>query len=399
MVARLLLVLGLLAAATPALADGDNVVVLGLRSIEGDDDVANDVTDRLREGVATVPGWIASPTAVSMSQMSLAHGCDELDAACLGDIARGLQADRIIYGTVRRTTAREDYDFARGLSLYDAQAGAITKQVDDTVPRAEANYDALGPRVEKLLGRLSSTLQGGAIAVQVNVPDADVRVNGQSVGKARDGSLRLEGLQDGQYRIEVHKDGFTPHVSTVTIVEGTETMLSAVLNREGIDPADYPAEASSGHELAWLGWSLIGVSGAALVGTGVAMLRINSIDEEELLNTYRNQVAIGNVKAREEGTRVFNDVCDAAEGGFEYELQRSDIEEVADLCAEADTWEVLQWVFVGTAVVAGGVGTYLVLTAEPESNEQVRRSGPASRWAIQPSVGHRSARVTATLQF
>ena len=257
MVARLLLVLGLLAAATPALADGDNVVVLGLRSIEGDDDVANDVTDRLREGVATVPGWIASPTAVSMSQMSLAHGCDELDAACLGDIARGLQADRIIYGTVRRTTAREDYDFALGLSLYDAQAGAITKQVDDTVPRAEANYDALGPRVEKLLGRLSSTLQGGAIAVQVNVPDADVRVNGQSVGKARDGSLRLEGLQDGQYRIEVHKDGFTPHVSTVTIVEGTETMLSAVLNREGIDPADYPAEASSGHELAWLGWSLL----------------------------------------------------------------------------------------------------------------------------------------------
>ena len=47
MLARLTLVCCLLFSASSALADA-KVVVLGLRSVEGDDDVANDLTEQLR---------------------------------------------------------------------------------------------------------------------------------------------------------------------------------------------------------------------------------------------------------------------------------------------------------------------------------------------------------------
>lgn len=406
MVLRLLAVAGVLfGAAAPALADTTNVVVLGLRSLEGDDELANDVTMRVRESVGRIEGWTASPTAVSMSQMSLAHGCDELDAACLSDIARGLQADRIIYGTLRRTSARAGYDFALMLSLYDAESGAIERQVDDIIPSGEASYDALGERIDKLVQRLGSTLVGGAISVQVNVADADVLVNGQSVGQARDGALRLEGLAGGQYRVEVSKDGYVTHTSTITVVEGSEATISAVLNKQSLDLADYSMgdEPGGGHRLGWLGWTLIGVSGASLVGAGVSMLRISTIDDDALLNDYRDRVALGNVTAREQGSRVYEDVCDAAEAGlFEDPMAddpRGDLERVADLCAEADVWEVMQWVFIGTAVAAGGVGTYLVLTADDgdDPSERVREGGPSL--VVAPHFGSHGASVSATLRF
>src|SRR5688500_11051901 len=84
-----------------------NVVVLGVRSVEGDDDVAHDLTTALREAAEEITEWSVSPTAVSMAQMALAHGCEEVDVACLADIAKGLSADLLVYGTLRRNSARE----------------------------------------------------------------------------------------------------------------------------------------------------------------------------------------------------------------------------------------------------------------------------------------------------
>ena len=75
--ARLLLVLVMCLSASTALADA-RVLVLGMRSIEGDDELANALTEQLRTAARTVDGWQVSNTAVSMAQMGLAHGCDEI---------------------------------------------------------------------------------------------------------------------------------------------------------------------------------------------------------------------------------------------------------------------------------------------------------------------------------
>jgi hypothetical protein len=399
MFARLFWMLGIVLWATPALADA-TVVVLGLRSVEGDDDVANELTEHLRVAARGVEGWTVSNAAVSMAQMSLAHGCEEIDAACLSEIASGLQADVVIYGTLRRNSARTDYDFALGLSMFDGRAGQIAKSVDDIVPRAESAED-MAARAQKLIGRLSSTSSGGTISIQANAADADVRVNGQQVGSTREGALRLEGLQPGQYRIEILKDGYTPHVSTVTVVEGGETSIAAVLASTTAPPdaapVDYGEPASGGHRLAWLGWTLIGVGAVSLIGMGISMAVIQEIDDDPLKRQYSDAVARGNMRAAQTQPQdVVNDVCVAAKRGNPYELGADAAHDVADKCATADTMEVLQWVFLGTAVAAGGTGLVLVLTADDGPDERAAREPALS---LRPHVARDGAGLSAALRF
>ncbi|MGD8861812.1 MAG: PEGA domain-containing protein [Myxococcales bacterium] len=404
MITRLLVIASILASASLALAQGGTtatVAVLGLRSIEGDDEVSNALTEHLRGAVPTVEGWDASGTSVSMTQMSLAYGCDELDASCLADVAKGLQVDRIIYGTLSRTAAGADYDYAVRLNLFDAARGEIVTEVDDVLPQAGTTDADLAPRAASLVKRLSGLPQGGTIVIEANVNGADVVINGQSVGSADDGTLRLEDLQPGQYRIEVSKPGYTTHVSTVTLDEGTEAAISAALEDRSIFTSDTTTADAGGHHLGTLGWVLVGVGGAALVGAGVSMFMIEDIDGDPLLEDYRDRVAAGNEIARMEGSPVYGDVCAAADDGLPYGLSNDDVGEVADLCAKADTLEVLQWVFLGTALAAGGTGVALILTEADDPEPESAAGGGASRPALSlvPRLGRDSAHVSATLRF
>ncbi|MDH5673767.1 MAG: carboxypeptidase-like regulatory domain-containing protein [Myxococcales bacterium] len=390
-----------LVVAVPASAQS-TLVVLGLRSVEGDDDVARSVTDQVRAAAADLPDVEVSSTTVSMSQMGLAHGCEEIDAVCLSKIAEGLEADRIIYGTIRRTSARAAYDYGISLSLYDAGDGVISRTVDDTIARSEAAGAALAERLKKLIRRLGSSSTGGSIEVQVNVADAEVRVNDEVVGTARDGVLRLEGLQQGQYRVSVSHAGYASHVSTVTVLEGSEAQVSAVLVEsaaEEFSPDAAPVlDEGGGHRLQWLGWTLIGVGGLSLAAALVSAVVVRNIDDDPLLNAYRQEVDLGNRRALMTGAAVYDDVCDAAHDGLPYSLEHKDVAEVADMCSTSATLEVLQWVFLGTGLAAGGAGVALVLTGASDS-DSAAAAASAPRFALLPTVGPGQARLTATLQF
>lgn len=411
MLARWLLVAGLCMSASmtsSALADA-RVLVLGMRSIEGDDELANALTDQLRGSARQVEGWEVSQTAVSMAQMGLAHGCDEIDAACLAEIAQGLQVERVIFGTIRRTSARADHAYAVLLSLFDAQTGEIARQIDDTITQAQTDPQSLAVAAQRMLERLLSIATGGAISVQANVSDAEVTINGQPVGQTRDGALRVEGLEPGLYRIEIKKPGYGAHMSTVAVSEGADSSLAAVLSQDGAAPpaatAPYqddtvdPHQGKRGSDLTWLGWTLVGVGGASLVGTFVSMAVVADVNDDPLYEDYRDAVARGNEAVRDSMPRdVVDDVCTAAEGGARYGFTPGNLQKVADLCSKGATFEVLQWVFLGTAVAAGGAGAYLLLTAEGEPEESAG-STTANRLTLTPSVGPGKASLSATLRF
>lgn len=401
---RLLLVLVMCLSASTALADA-RVLVLGMRSIEGDDELANALTEQLRTAARTVDGWQVSNTAVSMAQMGLAHGCDEIDAACLAEIAQGLQVDRVIFGTIRRTSARADHSFAVMLSLFDAQTGEIARQIGETIAQDKVDTTSLAGHAQRMIERLLSQSTGGAIAVQANVADADVHINGQAVGQTRDGALRVEGLQPGQYRIEISKPGYVTHVSTVSVIDGADTSLAAVLVQGAAAPsAPYvddtidPNEGKRGGDYRVLGWTLIGVGGAALAGAFISMAIVSDVNSDPLYEDYRDAVARGNDKVRMENMpqEVVTNVCDAAEGGSRYGFSDEQFAKVNDLCSKGNTFEVLQWVFLGTAVAAGGVGTYLVLTSDTGPDESAAAQG---RLQLQPRFAPGRATVTATLRF
>jgi hypothetical protein len=68
--------------------------------------------------------------------------------------------------------------------------------------------------------------------------------------------------------------------------------------------------------------------------------------------------------------------------------------EVRDHCSAGKTYEVLQYVFLGTAVVTGGIGAYILLTSD--ASESASRPG---RLALRPRVGASGAALTASLTF
>jgi hypothetical protein len=412
MYARLVLCFLLLAVPARVFAEA-SVVVLGIRSVEGDDDVANDLTEQLRGAARGIEGWAVSSTAVSVAQMSLAHGCEELDAACLTEIAQGLQADRLIYGVVRRTSAREDFDYVVTLNLFDTGTREIARTVTDTIPKSQVDFQSLSAHADRLVGRLSSTATGSAIEIRANVTDADVQINGQHVGTTHEGGLRLQGLRPGQYRIEIRKPGYAPHVSTVTMVEGADTSISAVLAAlaGGPPPSDVASSStlqreSSGGSVEWLGWTLLGLGAASMVGAATSWIIIEGVNNNQTFQMYSDTVNTNNERLQREGMDelIVDDLCVSAKDGRRYGPPEVDTEPfndaelrtVADKCETAGTFEMLQWVFLSTAVVTSGVGLYIVLSSDSDSDEEAARAPTLS---LQPSFSPRAASLNATLRF
>ena len=399
MLARIVLALCIWSCAATALAQS-SVVVLGIRSVEGDDDIANALTEKLRESARSVPDWAVSEAAVSMAQMSLAHGCDELDAACLSDIAKALQASRVLYGTMQRTSARTDYDYAITVSVFDAERGEITRSIDDTIPQAESNVDALGPRAANLIERLASTATGGSITVQANVAQADVLINDQQVGQTQEGALRLTGLEPGQYKIVIRRVGYADHVSTVTVGEGVDTSLAAVLSPTGATSPS-SSDGGGGHHLQWLGWTLVGVSAASAIGFVTSVIVVSNVNDDPLFKSYKDMVARFNEDFENAGQsdKVEPDSCEAAEKGLAYQLSESKYQQVVDLCRTGATFEVLQYVFGIGAIVTGAAGAVVLLTADDGSSEEAAAARRPARLALRPSVSPGHAYLSATLRF
>jgi hypothetical protein len=406
MTARFFLILCVLGISSPVLADA-TVVVLGIRSLEGDDEFAKDLTEQLRGAAKTVPGWAVSSAAVSMSQMTLAHGCDDIDAACLSEIAKGLSVERVIYGTVRRNSTGTDYDYVLSMSLYDAEAGKIMREVDDTIPQSQIEFNVLATRCDKLMARLASNKSGGTIVIHANVPDAAVVVNGQAVGSLHEGELKLEDLASGEYQVEIKSEGYAPSVTMVSLQEGAESVIEATLAStasaapSGATAADANAK-KGGHDLTWLGWSLIGLGGASAVGWVVSLVEINRVNNDALYRTYSNEVDRGNKEALAGAMTelIVKDPCDAATKNKEpYRLKPNEFNQVVDMCNTAGTFEVLQWVFLGTAVAAGTAGTLILLTADDGDEYDSEEASREPALALSPKFGPNLGYVAATLHF
>lgn len=390
-----------------ALADA-SVVVLGLRSVEGDDDLANTITEELRVAAKGVTGWAVLERSVSMAQMMLAHGCDDVDATCLSEIAKGLGAERIIYGTIRRTSARDDYDFSLDLSSFDAASGRIEQTVTEVVPKAETETDGLGAHVAKMLQRLSGAATAGTIVVQANVENAKVTLNAQPVGEVVGGRLVLEQVQPGSYELEISAEGHRTYRAVVQVQENAETTVAATLNagegeddwkRRDIEESfGTPEDTKGSGAPLWVGYTLVGVAGASLIGLVVSWVMINQIEKDELYNDYRSVVDEGNQGLPSD--QQVTDVCEQATTGFTYGVfSSSEVGEVDDMCHRADRLEVLQWVFLGTGLVSGGFGLYFLLTHKEPKAAQATTSIGGHPLTLKPSVGTQAARLTATLSF
>ncbi|HEY8431320.1 MAG TPA: PEGA domain-containing protein [Sandaracinaceae bacterium] len=376
----------------PAVATAQTrVVVLGIRSLEGDDEFARNLTGALRHAASQVNGWNVISNEVTLAQIALAHGCEEIDTACMAQVAQTLNVQRVVYGDVRRTSARAPFDFSLNLHLFNAETGDIEHSVTDTIPGVRRDIDDLREPVRRYIAALSGAPRVGTLHVSVNVPGAEVFIDGRSVGHAdEDGRLDVTDVQAGSREVRVVAPGHQSFRSTVSVEPYGEASFEAELqvgtNGEGGGGMSPDIVLGAGLLVAAAGLAAGWIASWAHVRFGLS--------EDADFVQYRRDVGLYlQIQPPGPGMPRIEDACHYATSDnstMRLLTPRGETEGIADLpranrardvCNEASVFEVLEFAFGIGAAVAAGVGTYFLVSGITggDANEQA--------WMLTPSFG------------
>ena len=154
-----------------------SVAVLGVRSLDGEDELERRIAQGLRAGTDDLQGFAVSDRVVSLDQMLLAHGCDEPNEACLNQVAQTLAVELLIFGSVVAKDGAHDLT----LHAFDARIG----------------------RTNSAAGRALTTAQ----LAPAGLPETLTVLLRQMLGLPLTGTLHIENLQD-QPREVMERAGF-----------------------------------------------------------------------------------------------------------------------------------------------------------------------------------------------
>jgi hypothetical protein len=367
-----------------------SVAVLGVRAIDGDTELEWRLSQALREAVGSFEDFAVGDRDASLEQMMLAHGCDDPNATCLGDIARTLGVERMFWGTV--SAAERGYELT--LSQFDTRKSSVeTATLRQLGAEQIGSSGAAKATTSKLVQRLTGRITSGYVIV-TSVPMGEVHVDGIRRGALDEAGMFTLELPTGDHTVRVTPRGDHPlEERSVRIKPGESTRLSVEGSAEPaavVPTAEIPVETPRRDRRfvrRVLGWVAVGV-GAALAGATVySWVRLRQIADDEDYKTYRasfpprgSDNGVGNVcREADRGTLAAMDPAQA-------KLERS----AKSLCQEADALEVAQYVLLGGALVAAGTGTYLLLTSRPR---------PAGELSLQPRFDGTSARLELSTAF
>jgi hypothetical protein len=323
-----LLVVASLATTAPAAAQ--KLAILGLSSKDGDDEPAAKLTDALRTEAAADSGLQLSDTTALLSQLVVLHDCEISDAACRDTIARQLEAGELIYGAIRRTESGHKVELHYYSTADSSLTHASRELTIEGASEAELASEARGLLREL---RPSDTPEEPAAAPEP-----------------------------------------APEVTRVR----RPVPLAEPLESE----PESQDEASSND---WLGYSLLGV---AAVSAGLVVFSWSEIDAARKDSDFRAyREAVGRVQT---GAGV-DDVCEEADAGRPYFLETERFKRARSACGRGATFEILQWVFIGSALVSAGFGTYFLLDDEGETD--------AARASVTPMLGKGDAGLQLRIQL
>lgn len=399
--AQLLVITGLLVMPTLARAQ-TSVIVLGVRSVEGDDDFARNVLGALRHAAEQVPGLEVVDRDVSLAQITIVMGCDEPDAACMQQVAAQLGVQRVVYGTSRRTAAGANYNYAIALFSFSATTNEIDQQLTATISRARSDIDDLRQPARDWMSVLAGLPQVGSVTVTSNVEGAQVLVDGAEVGVIASGTFVAGELTAGGHLVEVQAPGHVGFRQRVTVAIGETVPLQATLTEgEGMTGPDEPpgeGPAGGGSSLGLGFW--VGV-GSAVLGVVFVGLTAYAWSELDSINTNASWLAYRDATPAPGEPGGIDDICVPAGQNIVNDAGGIVLQQVQSLCNKADTFEPLQYVFLGLGVVGLGVGAVLIATGLGGGHED-RAPGDApaaGTLSLRPVFGAHSGGVEARLTF
>ena len=393
---RLIFAALLLAVVVPTQADAQSVIVLGLRSVEGDDEFSHDLTSSLRDAARDVSDWEVARAEVSLEQMTLVHGCDEPDAACMAAIAEEIGVQRIIYGTVRRTGVGDDYEFGVSLNFFNADDGRLEFSETLTIPLDQTSAGFLDERAARYVRMFSGGAVFGSIRVSVRASQARVSLDGEFQGETDDaGVLILPEVPEGEHEITIEADSYSRFDGTVRVAADDQTDFRATLSRGG------------GTDLGWIPGAAALAVGAVLAIpwaiNGFAVFNHNSQRDEVVTRYQANPEAFQTDDPYEKllvTTSVADqdDVCSASD-----EVLRNvtgspqAATEARQRCDDDDQRLTLSYVFGTLSLVAGVAGAALLIwwaTTRGGGSD-----GEQARWILTPYADAQGGGLGALVTF
>ena len=403
--ARAFVALAALGTALPATASADTaVIVLGIRSVEGDDDLARNLTGALRGAVGRVPDWSVADAEVSLSQMTMVHGCEEPDAACMGQIAEELGQQRVIYGTVRRTSAGDEYDFALTLYIFNAESGQIEDSLTDNIPRIQTDIDDLRPRAVRYITQFSGMTRFGTIRLTA-VPGATVSVDDQNVGTTDEtGMLMISDVAEGERAVSIEASGYETFEGTVTVTPDEQSEFRASMVEE------------TSSNLGWIPAIGLMVVGAGAMAAGTFGFWIPNLkdrqtrsdvhtmcEREDCADDIRNAQTRLNSDNPLTRTELFESMVLTSNQGATLcsEAQLGGIggttaqRRARDICDEQDKRKTLAIVFnvVGLAALGTGVALLFTWLGSDDGDES------AGRFQLTPTASPNGAGLLGHIEF
>lgn len=323
------------------------VAVLALESDMMIDDVAKALRQAICDALSERSGWEIQETQVSLAQLSLAHDCAPSDVTCLQSIAKQFELDSLLFGRMSRSEA----DMTVRVSRFDSATKTIERSAEATFERADKSSEALVTHGRALVSELFDVA----------------------------GPLQAAAPSDAA------QPASAAHTASASVSEGAETPPRSTLT------AAAPTSAEPGSELSArtvAGYASLGVAAIATGLSVFSFVQIQDAQDAAGFDAYRR--AVGNMRPGVE------DVCSEVDSGQDYGLQPSQVDEARASCNRGKTYQLLQFVFLGSALISGGLGAFLLLG---DSESPGRERQPSPSLALQPSFSRTGAGVEAQLRF
>jgi hypothetical protein len=408
-----LAVLIMLAARSPIARADTTVSVLGVRSLDGDDAMARKASVGLRTAAQKLPEVKVSERNVNLTQLALAHGCEDADAACLSAIAKTLDAARLIFGEMEQGLGEVQVR----LTTFDASAGVFDARAERSFAPAELADGKLGPSLVSLLHELMDNRTLGSVLVAGDLPGATVSADGEVAGNLDErGELTLRKVRAGEHAIAVEAADGTRREHVVLVRAGQRTTLRIVLgaphtaaaepmaeitaeptppaplqmHTRDLDPSPKRDAAPRARTIA--AWSGVALSAAFLGGAVYTWLAIDGINEDKQMIRYRE------LDAQVRAPATVGNVCTDAEDGYVASRYPANGEYVGleaharSNCARIDRLNPLQYVFLTGSVAAAGVAGYLFLT-------RPKKARSLEHVQLHPQLGREHGYLGASVRF
>ncbi|MCB9589081.1 MAG: hypothetical protein H6718_26950 [Polyangiaceae bacterium] len=331
----------------------------------------------LKRAVDRSSGWTLGKGDFSLEVLTAALGCKTTpDEACLKKIADRVKATHFVWGSLEK----QGKDVAGTLHLYDGASGKET-QVKYSENLSDASDETLLQIAEVAFAELVGTAPGKLVITSKDAKT--VSVDGAAPTAFVDGRAELT-LPGGEHTVVLRAPGFGDESRDVTVVQGESSELEIAMRSTA-------AQVGGGGEVGMdtgkpmntkkvIGLAGMGVGAALLVGAVYSAIKVNSINNDDGFDRYRNSVSEG------------EDVCDTADRGTTF-TGAPDPSEISDKCSTASTFQTLQFVFAGAGAVIGGVGAYLFFTAEDEPQTASYRP------RVESALGPQGGRLRVTWSF